>query len=165
MSIGLKSNPLDKRLYFIWNKMHYRCENPKHKHYKHYGGRGIAVCEEWNSFIKFAIWALNNGYQDNLTLDRIDNNKGYSPSNCKWSTLKEQANNKQRSIVVRVNGHAKSFNVRQRNKKWEFRIEVDDNSGKRKQISKCGFNSKEEAMEAARQTIITGVICPPKKAS
>ena len=154
MSISLRNgNPLDKRLFEIWRKMHYRCENPKHNQYKNYGGRGITVCDEWNSFVYFSAWAITHGYSDDLTIDRIDNDKGYSPDNCRWATAKEQANNKQRSIPVYVNGVPKSFSVRQRNKKWEYRIEVD-RTPIRKQISKCGFNTKEEAVEAATKYIL-----------
>lgn len=87
------------RLYTIWTDMKQRCGNPNDKYYYLYGGRGISVCSEWKSnFKSFAEWALANGYQDNLSIDRIDNDKGYCSDNCRWATAKEQANNKRKKV-------------------------------------------------------------------
>lgn len=149
-SFGIKKNSSDYRIYQIWRMIHCRCENPKHKAYEHYGKRGIKVCEEWNSFIRFGSWAINNGYSDNLTIDRIDNNGNYEPSNCRWVTMKEQMNNRSIGEHIIINGNSKSFGVTQRNKKWQYRFErtID---GQRKSFSKCGFNTKEEAIEAAKK--------------
>ena len=80
------------RLYHIWNAMRQRCENPNAISYKYYGEKGIFVCEEWKKFSNFCAWALSNGYNDNLTIDRINSNGNYEPSNCKWATNKEQQN-------------------------------------------------------------------------
>ena len=92
------------RLYCIWVHMIQRCENPNTERYPHYGGRGITVCEEWHTFESFRDWALSNGYNEKLSIDRKDLNKGYEPLNCKWSTDKEQANNTSRSHFVEYNG-------------------------------------------------------------
>lgn len=89
------------RLYRIYNCMRNRCYDKKHTHYKNYGGRGITVCNDWlNDRKSFFSWAINNGYKDNLTIDRIDNDKGYSPSNCRWATRYEQQHNKRTKNTI-----------------------------------------------------------------
>ena len=91
------------RLYTIWCKVKQRCYNKSHTAYKNYCGRGISICDEWlqenTGFMNFYNWAVSNGYSCNLTLDRIDNNKNYCPSNCRWATAKEQSNNKRTTII------------------------------------------------------------------
>lgn len=92
------------RLYHIWGGMIYRCCNPDYHEWEKYGGRGIAVCEQWKNFEAFRDWALLNGYDDNLTIDRIDNNGNYEPSNCRWATTYQQCNNKRTSKYLSFNG-------------------------------------------------------------
>lgn len=92
-------------LYNKWQKMKARCNNIKHPAYKNYGGRGITVCEEWtHDFMLFYTWAIDNGYKEGLALDRRDNNKGYSPDNCRFVTHKENDNNKRTNRYVTING-------------------------------------------------------------
>lgn len=93
------------RLYQDWANIKSRCYNPKNPAYKRYGARGITMCCDWyNSFDAFAKWALSNGYKDNLTIERIDNDKGYSPDNCKWISKGEQAGNRGSNISISFNG-------------------------------------------------------------
>ena len=82
------------RIYKCWADMKQRCLNKKHKWYDFYGSRGITICDEWLQFEPFAEWAFEHGYSDSLTIDRIDNNKGYCPENCRWSSQQEQSLNK-----------------------------------------------------------------------
>ena len=86
-----------------------RCHNPEADNYKDYGGRGISVCDEWRrSYSAFATWAKQNGYADGLSIDRIDNNKGYSPENCRWVDAFVQGNNKRSNAVFTINGEEKT---------------------------------------------------------
>ena len=99
----------NSRIYPIWNNMKQRCSNPNSIEFHLYGGRGIAVCEEWrNSFKHFRDWAFSNGYRDDLTIDRKDNNGPYCPENCRWATMREQANNTRRTRFLTYNGETHS---------------------------------------------------------
>ena len=99
----------ETKLYKVWTSMKCRCLNKKDKRYYDYGGRGITVCDEWLEFKSFMDWAYANGYNDGLAIDRIDNDKGYCPENCKWSTTKEQARNKRTTHYIEIDGVAKSM--------------------------------------------------------
>jgi hypothetical protein len=107
------------RLNDIFRNIKRRCYNPNNKYFKNYGGRGIKLCKEWanseiislgirgrfsKGWLAFQEWALSNGYTDELTIDRIDNNKGYSPDNCRWISRKAQQNNKRNNLYVTYKG-------------------------------------------------------------
>lgn len=98
------------RIYRIWQAMKSRCFYVGNKRYSDYGGRNITVCEEWkNSIEAFVKWSLSNGYQDNLTIDRINVDGNYEPSNCRWVTLKKQANNTRKNVIIERNGESHSL--------------------------------------------------------
>jgi hypothetical protein len=92
------------RLYKIWQDMKRRCGSPLEKCFGNYGGRGVEVCKEWRTFKPFMEWALKNGYNDTLTIDRVDVNGNYEPNNCKWSTKKEQGRNKRNNFKIFYQG-------------------------------------------------------------
>lgn len=105
------------RLYRIWAAMKTRCTNGNFWAYKDYGGRGITVCASWKHFEPFQKWAFENGYEDHLTIERKNNNQGYKPSNCKWATRKEQANNQRQRKSL--SGYAGvTFCKQQKNFPW-----------------------------------------------
>lgn len=89
-----------------------RCNNPNEPTYKYYGGRGISICEEWilkkEGYINFYNWSIENGYQDNLTIDRKDVNGNYEPSNCRWSDWEEQENNRRNNYLITIDGVTKN---------------------------------------------------------
>lgn len=98
-----------ERLYLVWMDMRRRCRDPKDVEYENYGGRGISVCDEWQSYEPFRAWAMSHGYdetakQGQCTLDRIDTNKGYYPENCRFVDMKVQCNNKRNNCLVTYNG-------------------------------------------------------------
>ena len=103
-----KHGMTDTRIFHIWSSMKARCYNKNNKEYMRYGGRGISVCDEWidkeNGFMNFCKWAEENGYSENLTIDRIDVNGNYEPNNCRWATLLQQARNKRNTNYVEYNG-------------------------------------------------------------
>lgn len=97
------------RIYREWCHMRERCNSPNHKSYKHYGGKGIKVCIEWQKEFKpFYEWAMENGYNDNLTLDRINTDGNYEPKNCRWITNLEQQRNKGNNRYLEINGIIKT---------------------------------------------------------
>ena len=100
-----KHNLCHSRIYKIYNDMKKRCYNKKSKSYKNYGERGIVICKEWlNDFMNFYNWSMENGYADNLSIDRINVDGDYEPSNCRWATQKEQANNTRRNRYLTYKG-------------------------------------------------------------
>ena len=131
----------NSRLYHIYSGMKNRCYNEKHPSYANYGGKGITICDEWlRSFAVFQGWALANGYSDDLSIDRIDNDKGYSPENCRWATRTEQNENTRNNHLVTINGktqplsawarerelnyHTVSFRIHQKHMTPEQALEV-----------------------------------------
>ena len=96
------------RLYQIWLHMRVRCLSKKSKDYKHYGARGISICSEWDDFKVFYEWAYSANYNDHLTLERVDNNRGYGPDNCMWATRKEQARNKRNNRLITFDGQTQT---------------------------------------------------------
>lgn len=110
-SARAKTHGLSKtRLFNIWAGMHDRCYNPNRREYKDYGGRGIQVCDAWkDNFQAFYDWSMANGYSDNLSIDRRDNDGNYEPSNCRWTTRKEQSDNTRLTVHITVNGETKNI--------------------------------------------------------
>lgn len=116
------------RLYKVWQAMKSRCYYEKSEMFKHYGGRGITVCDEWkNSFISFYDWSIKNGYDENAergqcTIDRIDVNGNYEPNNCRWATIKQQANNTRRNHLIKYNGKTQTVS------QWANELGVEPDS-------------------------------------
>ncbi|MDE7323104.1 MAG: hypothetical protein K2N73_10345 [Lachnospiraceae bacterium] len=107
---GYATHEKYNRVYAIWSHMIDRCHNENNPAYQRYGARGITVCDEWRENVdSFIDWANKNGYSDNLSLDRKDNDKGYSPDNCRWADDVTQANNKRNNIVLEYNGEKKTL--------------------------------------------------------
>lgn len=97
------------RLHNIWLTMRQRCEKPNCSAYHKYGAKGIRVCSEWNVFENFRDWSLNNGYDDSLTIDRINPRGNYEPSNCRWVTQKVQQNNRSNNVHLVYNGEDRTL--------------------------------------------------------
>jgi len=106
---GITHGLSNKTIYNTWKTMLHRCENRTDKRYNNYGGRGITVCEEWHDIVKFYNWAVDNGYKEGLSIDRINGNGNYEPSNCRWATREEQANNLKSNKKYTVNGRTESI--------------------------------------------------------
>lgn len=111
---GLKHGYSGERLYSIWTSMRKRCYYNKNKSYERYGGRGIKICKDWGAgssdisgYLAFKKWSLENGYADDLSIDRIDVNGSYSPDNCRWADYETQKNNKTNTISLTVDGVSK----------------------------------------------------------
>ncbi|WP_201277820.1 hypothetical protein [Mammaliicoccus sciuri] len=121
-------------LYVNWRAMKYRCLNSHYKFYNRYGGRGIKICDEWlDDFMNFYNWSIQNGYKKGLTLDRIDNDGNYEPSNCRWATQKEQTNNTSKNVNLIYEGEIKTasewskvFNVKPEHLYYKKRIGKSD---------------------------------------
>ena len=98
------------RLYRIYKGMKQRCYNQKNHAYHYYGGKGVAICDDWKSdFLKFKKWALESGYNKNMTIDRLNPNGNYSPENCRWVNMQKQQNNKLNSAFVTIGDEKKTI--------------------------------------------------------
>ena len=107
---GDSRNGKNKRLYSIYKNMKNRCYNKNGQDYNYYGGKGVIICDEWiNDYMNFKNWALKNGYSDNLTIDRINVNGNYEPSNCRWVDMKTQMNNTTQNHMITYNGEIKTM--------------------------------------------------------
>ena len=154
------------KLYYAWTNMKTRCNNPNYKGWKNYGGRGIKLCSEWQSFKNFKEWAFENGYSEGLTIERIDVNGGYNPDNCTWATIIEQGYNKTDTKYVNYNGKrvclAKICNELNLNYKNVWRRMNENNISfkeaiksrdNRRKVKCIGTNKVYESVEyASRQT-------------
>lgn len=151
----------DSRLYHVWADMKTRCYNPKTHNYHIYGGKGIRVCQEWlDDYQNFENWAISSGYKlevlpcgyNKWTLDRIDENKDYSPDNCRWATYKEQAshltfNPEQTKSKVNKSGYV-GIHWDKVRKKWVAQVMWN-----KKTIFNKGFLTQKEALEARNNFI------------
>lgn len=116
MNVSGTNNPNYKhgkrhtRIYHIFLDMKQRCLNPKCRHYKNYGARGVTICSEWlEDFMTFYNWSMENGYTETLTIDRIDVNGNYCPENCRWVTLSEQQNNRRSCRMITYKGKTQNL--------------------------------------------------------
>lgn len=130
------------RLHNIWTGMKTRCNNENQTSFERYGKRGIKVCEDWENFSDFYNWAVYNGYADNLTIDRIDNDKGYIPENCRWTNYTTQSRNQK----IRKNNKTGIKGVSQIGQKYMAYIHING-----RQLKLGRFDTLEKASEARKQ--------------
>ena len=138
-----KHDMRNHKLNTVINNMIQRCENEKAKHYQYYGAIGITVCDEWrHNRAAFFKWALENGYKEGLTIDRIQGDKGYSPDNCRWTTYSIQSQNT-RNLKMNNNSGYRGVNFNKSKDKWEASIGINN-----KKVYLGAFNTHEEASTA-----------------
>ena len=149
VSTNAKHNDRKTRLYNIWRCMIGRVENKNSLDYKNYGGRGITICKEWRSdYLSFKKWALENGYSNTLKIDRIENNSGYSPDNCRWTTQTIQSRNTRRLRSTNTSGY-RGVSWHKKQQKFNSRIIVNSIT-----ISLGSYCSDIEAAKAYDKYII-----------
>lgn len=149
MSMIFKKHGLaNTKIYGVYKAIKDRTLNDRHKHYYNYGARGITICEEWlNNFESFYNWAMDSGYKEGLTIDRIDNNKGYEPSNCRWVTRDIQQAN--RNILDSNKSGYAGIHWSKERQKWVSQIGV-----KGKVIPLGRYNSKRDAVNVRNKYIL-----------
>jgi hypothetical protein len=151
------------RLFNIWGGMQQRCYNINHEAFAYYGGRGILICEEWlgkAGFQKFYNWAMNNGYNEKLTLDRINTDESYIPENCRWATRKEQQNNRRNNIIIEYNGITKTM------QEWCDEYKIPHSLAQSRYKNNLPFNeifSASKSKKAEKQSGIKGIIWNKKQ--
>lgn len=143
------------RLYYCWTDMVKRCTNPSNEHFKNYGGKGITICSDWQEFLTFKAWATANGYSDELTLDRVNIDLGYSPENCRWVTRDIQAQNK-RCIQTNNTSGFRGVVWNEQNSKWRATISVNS-----KRISLGLFKLAEDAAKAYNDYVVENKLSHP----
>ena len=149
VSTNAKHNDSKTRLYNIWRCMINRVENKNSLDYKNYGGRDITICKEWRSdYLSFKKWALENGYSNTLKIDRIENNSGYSPDNCRWTTQTIQSRNTRRLRSNNTSGY-RGVSWHKKQQKFNSRITVNSIT-----ISLGSYCSNIEAAKAYDEYII-----------
>ena len=140
------------RLRAILQSMKYRCYNKKHKHNEYYGGKGITICDEWKNNIKaFYDWSMENGYEDSLTLDRINNKGNYEPSNCRWVTRKQQMRNTKRNHLITYNGRTQCLTD------WAIEYNIDPKTLDSR-INKLHWNM-DKALCLEHKPYVKSVVC------
>lgn len=138
-----KHGDTDTRLHNIWLHMRHRCQSTTDADYKNYGERGIAVCDEWQEYQAFKEWALSNGYADDLTIERVNVDDGYNPSNCKWIPKGEQTNNRRNTKYFTINGTRKTLS--------DWCKEYGQNGELVRARLKYGFDIKDALERSVRQ--------------
>ena len=151
-----------KRLRSIYRGMKQRCYNENSINFRYYGGKGVFICDEWlNDCEKFYEWSIKNGYSDNLTIDRIDSDKEYSPDNCKWSSKSEQAYNRSMSVKLTLNGRtmymtewAKELGIDKKTLSWRYRNGWSDEEilSNKKDITLTYNGESKNLLEWSKQT-------------
>jgi hypothetical protein len=145
-SNSFKHGTSQERLYRIWCGIRYRCYNVDGPAFEHYGGRGIGMCDDWfEDYASFRAWSHDNGYQDTLTIDRIDVNGNYEPNNCRWVSRAKQSNNRRNTLSITLFGETKSL------KEWvcDTRCQVKYQTAYQRLLA--GWDAKAAITTPARQ--------------
>lgn len=156
--IGLK-RIVESPLYRTYIGMHQRCENTKHNHYKYYGEKGIKVCEEWSGkdgIYNFIKWAIKNGWEKGLTLDRIKTNGNYEPSNCRWATWETQGNNKNRVIKYKYGDEFLSISQISRKENvqdWKIRYRLKKGMSIYEAIKDCKMKGEQHESKGLNRNL------------